>query len=92
MLIVNVILYYSFLKDKKDLAFDLPSANGANKSLAAIVTLAEINKHVTWHSSRHGFGISLIYIGTDIYTASQLLGHASLTYTKRYVRESSEMN
>jgi integrase/recombinase XerD len=79
-------------QEKKQLVFDLPSANGCNKSLKALVKRAKIEKSITWHCGRHAFGTNLIHNGTDIYTTSQLLGHASLTHTKRYVRASSEMN
>jgi integrase/recombinase XerD len=77
---------------KKVLVFSLGSANGCNKSLNALVKRAKISKHITWHAGRHGFATNLIYSGTDIFTASILLGHSSLTHTKKYLRASSEMN
>ena len=77
---------------KKMLVFELPSANGCNKSLKALVKRAKVDKEITWHCGRHSFGTNLIYNKTDIFTASQLLGHASLAHTKRYVRASNEMN
>lgn len=79
-------------KNKKDVIFDLPTANGCNKSLQSLVDRAKIKKKITWHCARHGYGTNLIYNGTDIYTTSQLLGHESLAHTKRYVRASREMN
>jgi integrase/recombinase XerD len=79
-------------KSKKELVFDLPTANGCNKSLKGLVQRAKIAKSITWHCGRHSFGTSLIYNKTDIFTASQLLVHASLAHTKRYVRASQEMN
>ena len=77
---------------KKELVFNLPSANACNKSLKALVKRAKIEKSITWHCGRHSFGTNLIYNKTDIFTTSQLLGHASLAHTKRYVRASNEMN
>jgi integrase/recombinase XerD len=77
---------------KKELVFNLPSANGCNKSLKALVKRSKVEKTITWHCGRHSFGTNLIYNKTDIFTASQLLGHASLSHTKRYVRASNELN
>jgi integrase len=79
-------------KHKTGLVFDLPTANGANKSLKMWVRRAEINKSITWHCARHGFGTNLIYNGVDIHTTSMLLQHTSLKHTQRYVRASEEMN
>lgn len=78
--------------EKQDLIFDLPTANGCNKSLQLLVDRAKIKKTISWHCARHSYGTNLIHNGTDIYIASQLLGHQSLAHTKRYVRASREMN
>lgn len=86
---LNILKPYGKGDDK---VFDLPTANGCNKSLQLWVDRAKIKKKITWHCARHSYGTNLIYSGTDIFTASQLLGHASLTHTKRYVRASREMN
>jgi len=71
--------------------FDLPTANGANKTLKAWVKRAGITKQITWHNARHSFGTNLVFLGTDINTASNLLGHSSLKYTQRYVRAANEL-
>jgi site-specific recombinase XerD len=71
--------------------FDLPTANGANKTLKAWVKRAGIGKQITWHNARHSFGTNLVFLGTDINTASNLLGHSSLKYTQRYVRAANEL-
>ncbi len=73
------------------LVFDLPTANGCNKTVKAWVKRAGIEKHITWHNARHSFGTNLIYMGTDIYTTSMLLGHSSLKHTQRYVKASNEL-
>jgi integrase/recombinase XerD len=77
---------------RKDLVFDLPTANGCNKSLKGLVKRAKIDNHITWHNARHSFGTNLIYNKVDIHTASKLLGHSSLTHTHRYIRESLKLN
>jgi Site-specific recombinase XerD len=71
--------------------FDLPTANGCNKTLKAWVKRAGIQKKITWHNLRHSFGTNLIFLGEDITTASELLGHTSLKHTQRYVRAANEM-
>lgn len=73
-------------KKPNDFIFGLPSHTGAAKSLRVWCQRAEINKHITWHCARHGYGTNLIlHAQTDVNTASKLLGHKSLRYTERYV-------
>jgi len=71
--------------------FNLPTANGANKTIKAWVKRAKINKKITWHNARHSFGTNLIYQDVDVLTASKLLGHTSLRHTQRYVDAAAEM-
>lgn len=78
-------------KKKNDLIFNLPSANGANKTVKAWVKRAKIDKSITWHNARHSFGTNLIFNEVDILTASKLLGHSSMKHTQRYVDASNEM-
>lgn len=70
-----------------DKVFNLPSHTGCAKVLKTWTNRAGIEKHITWHCARHSFATGLIYYGTDVKTASTLLGHSSLAYTDRYVRE-----
>lgn len=57
--------------------FDLPSANGCNKSLKAWMKNAGINKHITWHCARLSFSILLQDANVDAATVALLLGHSS---------------
>lgn len=57
--------------------FELPTANGANKTLKAWVKRTGINKVIAWHNLRHNYGINLIFNDVDILTISKLLGHPS---------------
>ncbi len=75
----------------KGRVFDLPTANGANKTLKAWVKRAKIEKAITWHNGRHSFGTNLILNDVDILTASKLLGHTTMKMTQRYVKASQEM-
>jgi integrase/recombinase XerD len=71
-----------------DKIFNLPSHAGATKSLKKWCLEASIHKNITWHCARHSFGTNIIFhSGTDVNTASKLLGHKSLQYTQRYVHE-----
>lgn len=76
---------------KNVLVFDLPSANGCNKSLKAWVKRAGIDKTITFHCLRHSFGTNIIVGGADAFTTSKLLGHQSLRYTQRYVHDVKEL-
>jgi integrase/recombinase XerD len=71
--------------------FELPTANGANKTLKAWVKRAGITKAITWHNGRHSFGTNLILNEVDILTASKLLGHTTMKHTHRYVDTANEM-
>ncbi len=71
--------------------FQLPSANGANKTVKAWVKRAGIEKKITWHNGRHSFGTNLIFADVDLLTTSKLLGHTSVKHTQRYVDTAREM-
>jgi integrase/recombinase XerD len=71
--------------------FDLPTANGANKTIKAWVRRAGIDKAITWHNARHSFGTNLILNKVDVVTASKLLGHTSLRHTQRYVDSADDL-
>jgi integrase len=71
--------------------FNLPSANGANKTLKAWVKRAGINKKITWHNLRHSAGTNLAYAGVDILTISKVLSHSTTKHTMRYVDAANEM-
>jgi len=58
----------------------------ANKLLSEIMTFAKINKHVTFHSSRHTFATLLAEKGEKIEDISRLLGHSSIQTTMRYLQ------
>lgn len=66
--------------------FSLPSHTACLKALETWCKRAEISKKITWHCARHSFATGIIYYGSDVKSASALLGHNSLAYTDRYVR------
>lgn len=55
-----------------------------NVELLCWCMAAGIAKHVTFHSGRHTFAVSLLSRGVDIYTASKLLGHSEVKTTQIY--------
>lgn len=63
---------------------DLGSNSDTNKTLAQIVALAGIKKHVTYHTARHTCATLLIHQGVPITTVQKLLGHTSVKTTEIY--------
>lgn len=57
-----------------------------NQTLSKQAKLAGINKHITYHSSRHTFATLLVIDGVDIYKISKYLGHKSINMTQRYLK------
>ena len=55
-----------------------------NVELLRWAMAAGITKHVTFHTGRHTFAVSLITQGVDIYTLSKLMGHSEVKTTQVY--------
>lgn len=58
---------------------------GINKLVQRYAKLAEIDRHFTAHSFRHFFGTYSYINGTGIREIQQLMGHAWLATTERYI-------
>lgn len=52
---------------------------------------AGVEKHVTFHMSRHTCATLLLYYGADLYTVSKILGHTSIKTTQIYAKVADEM-
>lgn len=52
---------------------------------------AGIEKHVTFHMSRHTCATLLLYYGADLYTVSKILGHQSIKTTQIYAKVADDM-
>lgn len=55
-----------------------------NKELIKIAQLAGLQKHISFHASRHTHATLLIYKGVNITTVQKLLGHKSVKTTQVY--------
>lgn len=47
---------------------------------------AGIQKHITYHCSRHTAATTLLTLGADLYTVSKILGHSSIKMTEVYAK------
>lgn len=76
------------LKNTNGLVFENPVMEDSqtNKYLKEIMKIANINKHITFHCSRHTFSVISLLKGISIVVISDILGHSELTTTQRYAR------
>ncbi len=68
------------------LVFNLYDKRLMNKELSLWATNAGINRHITYHVSRHTFPTLALSCGVDIYTVSKIMGHKSVKMTEVYAR------
>jgi len=66
--------------------FGLLSDNGTNKHIKRWMESAGIEKHITFHSSRHTFGTMCLTYDIDLYTVSKLMGHTDIKHTQIYAK------
>lgn len=73
--------------------FVFPSRANAtiNRDLKIIAAKAEINKIVTFHSSRHTFGTLLALNKVQAFHIAHLMGHTDVRMTSRYVNPNEEI-
>lgn len=68
-----------------DLVFNLPKSMVTTEAYIKVWSeFAQIDKHITFHSSRHTFAVNILAKGGDIYTLSKLLGHKRVATTQIY--------
>ncbi len=64
----------------------LPSLMTINKILKVWAKSAGIDKHMTYHTSRHTFGTLMMTVGADLYTTCKLMGHSDVRTTQIYAK------
>ncbi len=64
----------------------LPSLTTINKVLKVWAKAAGIDKHISYHSSRHTFGTLMMTVGADLYTTCKLMGHSDVRTTQIYAK------
>ena len=60
--------------------------NRINNELRLCMLLAGVDKHITYHCSRHTFAINCVLLGIDLITVRDWLGHRSVTTTEIYTK------
>lgn len=71
---------------KGERIFNLPMAWVIERELDRWVKSVGIEKHITYHCSRHTHATLLLTYGADIYTVSKLLGHTRVQTTEIYAK------
>lgn len=64
----------------------LPTLPTINRILKAWAKAAGIDKHITYHTSRHTFGTLMMTVGADLYTTCKLMGHSDVRTTQIYAK------
>ncbi len=64
--------------------FHLPSMSCVQEEIPKIAMAADIQKHVTFHTSRHTFATLALASGSEIKTVSTMLGHENVDTTAIY--------
>lgn len=74
-------------KDSDEPFFDIPITQTViGRALRKWAEAAGINKHISFHCSRHTFGTMMLTLGADIYTTSKLMGHTNIRTTEIYAK------
>lgn len=69
-----------------DLIFKTSSNQRTNEYLREIAGLCGIDKHLTFHTSRHTFAMMMLNNGVSIESVSRMMGHTSTKTTQIYAR------
>lgn len=72
--------------DAEDFLFKSFSDDFINEAFKIIAARAQIDKHLTYHSTRDTFGTIYIELGGDPFSLKELMGHTSLATTQLYVK------
>jgi integrase len=73
--------------EKQQLVFRLPKSEwGIWDNVVKWGEKAGIEKHISFHTSRHTFATLALSNNVDLYTVSKLLGHSSIAHTQIYAK------
>lgn len=73
-------------KQPEQLIFKMPCSQVANRQLKRSAEKAKINKHLTFHISRHTFGTLALTNDIPIVMVSKLMGHSNIKQTLQYAK------
>lgn len=73
-------------RDKDEFIFTLPPVVTVTRILKQWQERSGIDKHITFHVSRHTFATLSLTAGVDLYTTSKLLGHTDVKTTQIYAK------
>lgn len=76
--------------NENDFVFNLPSHTACNRAIKEWLKNAEIDKHITWHCSRHSCATILMRTTKDMQAIARILGHTSIRHTELYTHQSDE--
>jgi len=68
---------------KKQVIFNVKTGTTTNKHLVKAAKLANVKKHITFHTARYTVGSTGLENGIAIETLSDILGHTDIRITKR---------
>ncbi len=84
--ICDTALRYMPARECDEHVFHLPCVRNIQEHIPEIAKAAGIQKHVTFHTSRHTFATLTLAAGSEIKTVSTLLGHESVKTTAIYAK------
>jgi integrase/recombinase XerD len=70
--------------------FNHPAEQTMNKILKNIAPDLQIQKHLTYHTSRHTFATSLLRLGGKLHDVKDLMGHSNIKTTMIYAHVTNE--
>jgi integrase len=67
--------------------FDIPTTGTViGRALRKWAEAAKVEKHMSFHVSRHTFATMMLTLGADLFTTSKLMGHTNIQTTEIYAK------